>query len=399
MENKKKAQFINSIFTMDNNQKATDDKPSETITLKTISLNTLPVNSTEHLDNSKCKQFISKLGIKSKHVSKMYSLSLALISSIAITCSIFMVKLSNVLSASDIGLIKFGVQIVFCIPIAYFYHQEMFGPKGSRLWLVLRGFVGASSLIAVYFSIRLINFEDSMVIRYSSPVITAIFARIILKEKLSMMHFISFILSLMGVLCVIRPSLIFRQFGQSQQVENSFDFILGISLSIFSAMTAGSTFVFLKKLTNKQIHFIVLIFYFSLFGFLISSVVSLILYLTKVTHHNLMYTKEIILRDTMIGLLSGLISFIGHVCFSLAIARETANKIAVLRTIDILVAFLLEYFILGIIPHSITVIGAALVLTGVITIHMYKLLVKKCNKNENENSISKIENENNVFRI
>ncbi|RNA17435.1 solute carrier family 35 member G1 [Brachionus plicatilis] len=372
MESNAKNQFVNSIFTMDNNQKSNDVKPnsSETITLKTISLNTLPVNSTEELNQSKCNQLTNKLGIKSAHLSKFYSLSLALVSSIAITCSIFMVKLSNVLSASDIGIIKFAVQIIFSIPIAYFYHQDMFGPKGSRLWLVLRGLVGASSIMAAYFSIRLINFEDSMVIRYSSPIITAIFARIILKDRLSMMHFISFGLSFLGIICVIRPSLIFQRFGQSQQVENSIEFILGISLSIFSAMTAGSTFVFIKKLTNKKIHFIVLIFYFSLFGFLISSGISLILYLTKITHHNLMYTKEVILRDTVIGLLSGMISFIGHVCFSLAIARETANKIAVLRTIDILVAFLLEYLVLNVMPHWIT-------------------------KNENGLEINQIENENN----
>lgn len=386
---------------MDNSQKTTETKPNtnETITLKTISLNTLPVNSTEELSHSKCKQLTEILGIKPTHLSKFYSLSLALVSSVAITCSIFMVKLSNVLSASDIGVIKFGVQIIFCIPLAYFYHQEMFGPKGSRLWLVLRGLVGAASIIAAYFSIRLINFEDSMVIRYSSPIITAIFARIILKDKLSVMHFISFTLSFMGILCVIRPSLIFRQFGQNQLIENSIDFILGISLSIFSAITAGSTFVFIKKLTNKQIHFIVLIFYFSLFGFLISSGISMILYLTKISHHNLMYTKEVILRDVVTGLLSGLISFIGHVCFSLAIARETANKIAVLRTIDILVAFLLEYLVLNVMPHWITVIGAGLVLIGVILIYVYKFFIKKFNKNDNEQTFNQIENENNVFRI
>ncbi|CAF0863075.1 unnamed protein product [Brachionus calyciflorus] len=399
MESKFNNQFVNSSFMTDHPKPTTTDTKPETITLKTISLNTIPFNSTDKLHDDKCQKISDKLGMDAQRLSKFYSLTLAFMASVAITCSIFLVKLSNVLSASDIGIVKFSIKLVFCLPIAYFYRQDLFGPKGSRLWLVLRGLTGALSIIAAYFSIRMIHFEDSMVIRYSSPIITAIFARIILKNKLNFMHFISFGMSLVGILCVIRPSLIFRQFGQPKETENSLSFILGIILSIVSAITAGSTFVFIKKLTNKNIHFIVLIFYFCLFGFLLSSGVSLTLYLTNITRHNLMYTKQVILRDVSIGLLAGLISFIGHVCFSLAIARETANKIAVLRTSDILIAFLLEYLVLNVTPHWITLIGAGLVLLGVILIYVHKFYLNKRKQNENESTTNKVENENNVFRI
>lgn len=386
-KSKKPVEYENKVFTMEN------PTTTESINLKQIDLNDAPKQA-DAIEPDGCKCIADKLGMDADRLSKFYSLALALLATLAITCSIFLVKLSIALSASDMAVVKFSVQILFCLPFAYFYRQDLFGPKGSRILLLFRGLLGALSILSAYFSIKMIHFADSMVIRYSSPLVTALFARIILKEKLSLIHIISFGLSIIGVLCVVRPSFLFRQFGQQGQVETSLEFILGIILALFSAISAGSTFVFIKKLTNKKIHFTIIIFYFSFLGFLISSGTSLVLYLTNLTHQNLILTKQYVLKDISIGLLAGLISFFGHVCFTLAIARNNANKIAVLRTIDILIAFVLEYLILDVAPHWVTLLGAFLILLSVLVIYVYKFLL---NKRKRDTYTSN--NESNVFRI
>ena len=66
---------------------------------------------------------------------KYYGLILAIISTICITCSIFLVKISIVLNAFDMAVVTFGVQLVFCIPFGYFFKQNLIGPKSARFLL------------------------------------------------------------------------------------------------------------------------------------------------------------------------------------------------------------------------------------------------------------------------
>ena len=59
----------------------------------------------------------------------------------------------------------------------------MFGPKSQRKLLTIRAFVGTSGLVTFYFAFKLIDPSDCLAIAQSSIIITAIFAKIFLKEK------------------------------------------------------------------------------------------------------------------------------------------------------------------------------------------------------------------------
>lgn len=199
-------EYVNSVFTMEQQQQQNigsfegSNRPvtvttNEQILLKQIT-NTQPnkiivtpnvldvVQQRDKDSLSSCQCIANKFGMDAERLSKFYSIFLALFATIALTCSIFLVQLSRSLNASDMATIKFGTQLIFCLPFAYFYRQNVFGPRGARVWLVLRGLVGAFSILAAYFSIKMINFGESMAIRYSSPILTALFARMLLKQKL-----------------------------------------------------------------------------------------------------------------------------------------------------------------------------------------------------------------------
>lgn len=391
-------EYVNSSFTLESGSTSLPSGPksviaeaknaakasSDDIQLKPINPNfnkTLPADQTMATSSSSpttsCTCIANKLGMDAKRLSKFYTFFMAFFATIAITCSIFLIKLSTRLNASEMASIKFLTQLLFCLPFAYFYRQNVFGPVGARLWLVLRGMLGAASIIAAYFSIKMIRFGDSMAIRYSSPVVTALFARLFLKEKFRLIHLASFALSVLGVLFIIRPSVIFGPYGQSKQVESSLYFVLGTTLAILSALSAGTTFVFIKKLTNQNIHFTIIIYYFSLIGLALSVLISVVLYAVGTTRHNLSLEKHFILKDVSMALLAGLINFVGHVCFTLAIAKENANNMAILRTMDILVAFLLEFVVLDLTPHWLTFSGAGLILVSVVVVFVYKIILYK----------------------
>ena len=314
--------------------------------------------------------------LRLSQLAKFNGIFLALVSALAITASTFMIKLSLTLNSAEMASVKFLVQTIFCMPFAYFYKTSLLGPKEARLILILRGLAGSISIIAAYFSIKMITFGESMSIRYSSPIVTALFASLFLKEKLSPILFVSLALSLIGVLCVTRPSAIFRGFGQLPGVESSTNFRIGLGLASISALIGATTFVFVKKLTNKNIHFSIIIFYYSLFGCLFSFMLALMLYFTG-GRFNLTseLSQQILLRDLAIAILAGVINFAGHICFTFALRSENVNKIALIRTLDIFVAFFIEYAILGVVPAWMTLVGSGVMLISVSIIFIYRLVL------------------------
>jgi hypothetical protein len=99
-------------------------------------------------------------------------------------------------------------------------------------------------------------------------------------------------------------------------------------------------FIFIKKLTNKNVHFSVIIFYLSSIGSIISLITSLTLYLTEVSHKEWELEKEYLTRDISLALTAGILNFLGHICFTLAFLRENANTISIMRTLGIFFCWL-----------------------------------------------------------
>ena len=342
------------------------------------------VNSTDQLNNNNnsdlelndCQCLALNLGIDPDRFSSFYRLSLALVASLAITSSIFLIKLGISLNAAEMASIKFFVQILFCLPFAYLYQENLFGPRESRTLLICRGLTGVVSILACYFSIKMINFADAMLIIYSSPIVTAVVAKFLLKYELKPIQFASLGMGLLGILFVIRPSTLFGSFGQPFETSSSLKFILGICLALVGSVSAGFTYVFIKKLTTKSIHFVVIIFYYAFIGLGASVLLSLLIALLKPSEQlgvrPSVYASQIVSKDISLALLAGLINFIGHICFTLALAKQNANKIVLLRTVDIFIAFALDYLLLSIVPNVFTLLGALLILVGVTVILIYK---------------------------
>jgi drug/metabolite transporter (DMT)-like permease len=249
-----------------------------------------------------------------------------------------------------------------------------------------RGLAGAISLLAAYFSIQMINFADTIAIRYCSPIFTVLLAHMFLKEKLNVSHLISLILVLLGLLCLVRPSFIFQQFGQQPIVERSFEFIFGTVLAFVCALSASSTFIFIKQLISSRnsVHFIVVIFYFASIGFLLSIPISIVLHATTFSYSHYYVTRSYILPDIGVALLAGFVSFVGQVCFNLAITNENTNRISCLKTIDIATAFLIEYVFLNVTPHWLNLLGASFIFSSVIVMFAYKHIMAARKKRDQE---------------
>ena len=64
-------------------------------------------------------------------------------------------------------------------------------------------------VITVYFSLMLLNPSDVVTLMHGSIIITGILSRIFLKEKLTIAHLIGLMLTVMGVIFISKPSVLF----------------------------------------------------------------------------------------------------------------------------------------------------------------------------------------------
>jgi drug/metabolite transporter (DMT)-like permease len=150
-----------------------------------------------------------------------YSVTIGgLISSTAIIVSIFLTKLTN-LNVSNMACINFGVQLIFYLPLYMVFKQNLLGPQGFRLLLLFRGFTGSISIIAAYFSIRMICFNEALSLRYLSSIILVVLASIMLKERLKTLHYVSIFLGVVGSILIVRPVFLFRGIGAALDTERS----------------------------------------------------------------------------------------------------------------------------------------------------------------------------------
>jgi len=77
---------------------------------------------------------------------------------------------------------------------------------GKPLLLFFRGFMGFVALLAFFYNIAHISLGDAMTYSKTSPIFTAIFAFIFLKEKLSLSGWGAVFIGFLGILFITQPS-------------------------------------------------------------------------------------------------------------------------------------------------------------------------------------------------
>jgi len=108
--------------------------------------------------------------------------------------------------------------------------------KGGKLWLLLfRGFMGFAALLAFFYNIAHISLAEAMTYSRTSPIFTALFAFIFLKEKLYKSGWIAIFLGFVGIVLITRP-------------EGVYDFNKYDMLGLFSGLGAALAYTAVREL-------------------------------------------------------------------------------------------------------------------------------------------------------
>lgn len=123
-------------------------------------------------------------------------------------CSVIVKGLSEI-NPIELAMFRF-IGLLPAIPIVLYKQEEVF-PDGKRILLLLRSFVGATSLICSFYAFRHMELGDASTILFSTPVFVGIFAKLFLKEPCGWFNVATIALTLLGIVFITTPKAIFGE--------------------------------------------------------------------------------------------------------------------------------------------------------------------------------------------
>ena len=316
------------------------------------------------------------------------------------------------------------------ITLSMMYFQKVdswMGPADAIQLLLLRGLFAFLGLSFNLFALFSLSVGDATILSFSAPVLTGFLGSIILKEKWERVDQLAGFFSIIGVIFIARPPILFgpvsHQDGaiddsimlpdarsipaivfESENSDNSLNStylnnntlpigytnqtlnqtistnvsndsigsdlirLFGIVMGLSAALCAAFAFIVIRKLKGKTdpLH---VIFYFHWV------LVPLSLFFGPFMPSwidsspwiipKLASTWALVLTATILGTL-------GQIFLTKALQTETAGKAASMNYIQVIFAFTLEWLFWGAVPSALSLFGAALIMGSLICATIYK---------------------------
>jgi len=120
---------------------------------------------------------------------------------------------------------------------------HLFGPPDIRWALVLRGFLTCGFVLLWWAALPMAPLGDCIAVIYCSPLLTVIFSRVILGEKMLGVWPIQALLATAGMCLIIQPPWLLKAFGQvpAETFSGDADYTLAIVAMLFSAILPVAT--------------------------------------------------------------------------------------------------------------------------------------------------------------
>ena len=310
-------------------------------------------------------------------------------------------KKCQLLNSSEIAMIRFFVQLIILLPIALVFKHNIFGVKGQRAMLSLRSIIGTLSLMSFYFSVTLINPSDTVALFNCFVIFVSIFARIFLKEKLTLVHLLALTLSMIGIFLISQPEFLFGHSSLTSNVsfqdngnstssylelsaKSGYIRYVGSGFALFGALAYTFVALVTKALTNVKAHVSVILVYSSYFGLPISFLISIVLILTGVEKRPRFSvdeaTQNILLWDIFFSSISACFGACAQLLTNTAIKLEDVNKVALLESTDLIFNFIFQYLFLNIKSNYLNTLGASLIFIAILLVMGFKIIDKKNDK-------------------
>ncbi|CAB3382754.1 Hypothetical predicted protein [Cloeon dipterum] len=295
------------------------------------------------------KKILRDLGPPKPTKTNWCAILLAFLSGVFFTLCSALVKGLESIDPMELLVLRSSIQVAAMLPIVAYRGRNPFGPPGLRLLLVLQGIVGGVTLVLLFFSFRRLPLGDATSIIFSSPVFVLLLSFLCLREPCGFFRTLIVFLLVTGVVLISKPPLIFHQ-GQVENYDG-----LGYSAAILGALFTAINIVVMRRC--KEVHYSILVLHFSAWSLVVATILTQI--------HGPWTTggplRHASLTHWGLASLVGVTGLLGQVLLARALSMEGAGKVAVTRSLDIVLAFVLQIAFWDEVPDWMGALGACLV--------------------------------------
>ncbi|CAL8144799.1 unnamed protein product [Orchesella dallaii] len=276
----------------------------------------------------------------------------------------------------NLGVWRFGAMSFFpmlFIIYKFFSKKEnvfkgLWPPGRTTAFLILQAIIGSNSILLAFFGFKYLSIADTTVISTSASIFVTFVAFVLLGEKLGVVPILTAMLAVIGVWIISKPSIITGAEGINEEI------IIGIFLSVCSMVLLTIHYVILRYI--RAVHHTLVTLSFAIWGLIECVVVSFAIGVLEAPKT---------LEEVGLLLATAALAFSAVTCLTLALKYEQAGPVALVRTIEVVFAFLWQYIFLDVQPGMLSGIGAAMVLVGVFITSGRKIVISlpkdhKCKK-------------------
>ena len=127
--------------------------------------------------------------------------------------------------------------------------KKKINPWGkNKALLILRGLLGTTALMCIFYSIRNMPLSISTVIQYTYPIFISIFAALLFKEKINFKLISALFIGWFGILIILNPYQ-----SKLYEIDN-----FSIFIAFVGALTTSLAYIAVKKLSRREDIFIII---------------------------------------------------------------------------------------------------------------------------------------------
>ncbi|MFD1316238.1 DMT family transporter [Namhaeicola litoreus] len=276
-------------------------------------------------------------------MSSYQALKFMLFSTFAFACMNVTVKYLDGFSAAQIVFLRSVGSLFFTFG---FLIKKKISPFGNnQKLLILRGLVGVTSMTFFFMSIKYLPVGTAVSLRYLAPIFAAIFAVILLKERIETLRWLFFILAFAGVI-VLK--------GLDKQVDT-----YGLLLVLIASVFSGLVYIILGKIGNTE-HPVVVVNYFMVTATIVGGILSI---------GN--WTQPIGFEWVLL-LSLGVFGYYGQLYMTKAFQSASATQIAPLKYIEVVFTLLLGVALFNEVYTFWSLLGMTMIIVALVLNTKYK---------------------------
>jgi len=305
--------------------------------------------------------FISSI-FKSDLFIPSFGLLLAFISGVLMTAYSSMLKMVHDMDPMQVLVIRGVLQLIIYGSIAKYKKSSFRGSPRLKIsfFLFLLAFTGGLRLLFIFTSFSRLNIGDSTTILFSSPILVMVLSIFLLSERCGMFRMVAVSTMITGVVLIAKPPIVF---GSAGETYDAIGYTLALSACVMSALG-----VVLTKLVSKDVDKPVVLFYLGVASSSCGTIGLLTLGEPSVGSYH----------DWIVGVAIGLLGLLQQYLLVWAIQLESPARVTIMRQMQIVLAYIVEIVLFGVVPTWSDLLGAGLVLCTVIAMSFEKTLLEKC---------------------